>query len=481
MTTIPLNIGTQSNPARYGQDGNARLINCYVEEAGKEAKNPTPVYASAGLGDFATLTDGGSVRCFIDVDNHLYVVAGRAIYRVDSAGSVELIGGLPSDGHVTMSRNRKQPSAQIAVTCDGITKIITGTAVTDMEDSDLPPANSNFNLGGYSCFTIPDGRLFWSAIDDTSDIDALDFKSAEANPDGLVIGKALGQHAILFGTRSTEFHILSGSDAVFDRSHVINVGCYAPGSVAEVPLITNTVVTDSIAFAATDRQGAYAGICIVENLSARKISHHAVDRSVRDEPDPASITSCTWSDGGHAFYCISGSTFSWCWDSATGQWHERMSYGRQRWKVRSVQKFAGKLIAGDHYTNKLYDMSDDYKDEAGDPLIMSVQMPPVADFPNALEFSSAFFDVIPQGPGIVSGDDHDTDPEAMVSWSDDGIHFTQPRLLKLGKMGETIKRVHTHRLGQTKRGVGRTFRFSVSAKVAKGLMGAALDINRIAA
>jgi hypothetical protein len=49
-------------------------------------------------------------------------------------------------------------------------------------------------------------------------------------------------------------------------------------------------------------------------------------------------------------------------------------------------------------------------------------------------------------------------------------------------MGETIKRVKTHRLGQSKRGGGgRTFRFSVSAAVVKGIMAAALDVNKIAA
>lgn len=477
MTDIPLEIGTQSNYGRHGQDGAARLINCYAEELGKEGKHPYPVYASAGLELFATLTDGGAVRAMIDLDDYLYVVAGRGIYRVDGAGLVEQIGGMPSDGHVTMARNR---AGQIAVVCDGLVKIITGATVTDLDDADLPPPNSGFDLGGYLLFTTPSGRLYWSSIDDTG-IDPLDFKSAEANPDGLVIGKALGQHAVLFGTRSTEFHLLTGSTEVFERSHVIQVGCYAAGSVAPVPIITPQAVTDSIAFAATDRQGAYAGICLVENLSARKISTHAVDRAVRDEPDPLSITSCTWSDGGHAFYCISGSTFSWCWDSATGQWHERESYGLARWKVRSVQQFAGGLIAGDHTSNKLYRMAKAINDEDGSPLIMTIQTPPVHAFPEALEFLALYVDVIP-GVGLVNGNAEDIDPEIMVSWSDDGIHFTPPRLLKLGQAGETLKRVKTTRLGQSKRGGGgRTFRFSVSAAVAKGIMGAALDVNKIAA
>src|SRR5690606_28759579 len=93
MAIIPLNIGTQSNPGRYGQDGAARIINGYVEEAGAEAKHPVPIYASAGLADFAPLTDGGAIRGMIDVNQYLYTVSGRSIYRVTTSGTVLRIGG----------------------------------------------------------------------------------------------------------------------------------------------------------------------------------------------------------------------------------------------------------------------------------------------------------------------------------------------------------------------------------------------------
>lgn len=481
MTIVPLNIGTQSNRGRYGQDGAARLVNCYPEEIGKEGKHPIPVYAFPGLSDFATLTDGGTVRCMIDLDAYLYAVAGRAIYRVDASGTggATPIGGLPSDGLATMARNRRVPHAQIVIVCDGIVKVITNGVVTDLEDTDLPPPNAVFFLGGYFVFTHANGRFSWSAIDDTG-IDALDFASAEANPDGLLIGKAMGQVAVLFGPKSIEFWQLS-ADPAFIRSHVINVGCFAAGSVAQVPIVTASAVADSIAWAATDSQGAYAGVCLLDGFSAKKISNHSVDRAVRDEPDPLSITSCSWSDGGHAFYSISGSSFSFCFDTATGQWTERESYGLERWKVRSVQQFAGRLIVGDYTDNKLYVMSNDAFTEGSDPLVMTIQTPPVHSYPELLEYLAIYLDVIP-GVGLASGAAQDIDPVVMVSWSDDGINFTSERSLKLGEMGQTVRRAKATRLGQSKHGGGgRTFRFRISAAVAKGIMGAALDVNKLAA
>ncbi len=482
MTTVPLNIGSGSNPGRYGQAGAARLINCYVEEAGKEGKEPAPVYGSDGLGDFATLTDGGVVRAMIDLDAYLHVVAGRAIYRVDSAGTggAVPIGGLPSDGMVTMARNRRVPNAQIVVVCDGIAKVITNGVVTDLTDSDLPPANSVFFLGGYFVFTHANGRFSWSAIDDTG-VAPLDFASAEANPDGLLIGKARGQNAVLLGPRSTELHLL-GETPAFTRAHVINVGCYAAGSVAEAPVTTKNVVSDSIIWATADIQGSYAGICLLDGYTPRNISAGKVGLDTAIEAaNPDTITSCAWSRGGHSFYNISGDNFSWTYDTATGEWHERQSYGLNRWKIRTVHQFAGGLVAGDYTANKLYRMGPSYFTETTDPLVMTIQTPPVHSYPELLEFLSLYIDVIP-GVGLATGSAQDITPVIMVNWSDDGINFGPDREIEIGTLGQTVKRVMTHRMGQSKRGGGgRTFRFRISAAVAKGIQGASLNVNKIAA
>lgn len=481
MTTIPLEIGTQSNTGRYGQDGAARLINCYAEELGKEGKHPVPVYGSAGLASFATLTDGGVVRDMIELDGYLYTTAGRAIFRVDGEGDggSSPIGGLPSDGTVTSAYNRAK---EITVVCDGIAKVITGETVTDITNPNLEPSTSVCSLGGYKIHTCARGKFQWSGIDDAHSFDALDFATAESQPDEIVIGKVLGRQFLPFGTKTIEFWNLTGEgNSAFTWQHTIDVGCWAAGSVSEIPVLTPTVATNSIAFAATNRDGGYASICLVENGAARVISHQSVDRAVEAEPLRSSITSCAWSEGGNSFYCISGSTFSWQWNSRTGQWNERQSYGLDRWKVRSVRSFGNGLVAGDYTSNKLYRMGRSYYDEAGDPLIMTIQTPPVHSFPEAIEFLALYIDVIP-GVGLVSGNTEDMDPEMMVSWSDDGIHFTNPRFIKIGQAGQTTRRAKTTRLGQSKRGGGgRTFRFSISAAVAKGVMGASIDINRLAA
>jgi hypothetical protein len=58
MPPVPISLSTESNPTRYWHEGAARLINAYVEQVGKEGKQPWIVYAIDGWKDFATLKLG---------------------------------------------------------------------------------------------------------------------------------------------------------------------------------------------------------------------------------------------------------------------------------------------------------------------------------------------------------------------------------------------------------------------------------------
>ena len=73
-----------------------------------------------------------------------------------------------------------------------------------------------------------------------------------------------------------------------------------------------------------------------------------------------------------------------------------------------------------------------------------------------------------------------TDPELMVSWSDDGGHtWSAERRVALGGIGYNQRRAVLRRLGQTGP-QGRTFRISCSAAVAKALLGASIDATTLA-
>jgi hypothetical protein len=105
----PIALGSQSNPGRDEQAGDARLINCYVEQAGEDGVTQLPIYACDGFESFATLATSGTSapRAMLALsDSALYVVSGTKLVKLNaSATETAITGTLSGSGIVTMARN----------------------------------------------------------------------------------------------------------------------------------------------------------------------------------------------------------------------------------------------------------------------------------------------------------------------------------------------------------------------------------------
>lgn len=464
MPTKPLNLGVRSNPGRYPSAGAARLINAYAEEAGSEGVMQWPIWCADGLVAFSTLSGTGGVRALIELDGYLYVVAGRVIYRLDQTGTATILGGMASDGHVGIARNRKA-TPQIAICCDGLTMIVEGGTVTQVTDPDLSPAIDVCHIDGYFIYLSANGKLTSSNIDEGSAIEAADFAEAEGNPDGGSRVIANGRDLLVFGPKSLEvWQNVGNPDFPFGRSAVVERGLIAPGAV--------TLAGDAVAFIDQDRI-----VRVLDGYTPKRISTHAIERIIEDEPTLSTITATSWTRQGHTFVCFSGTTFSIVYDMTTGLWHERASYGLDRWKVSFVEEFNGQLIAGHYNQSKLYTMSPDVYDEDGDALIWTVQAPAVHAYPNRVRVNRLDLRLVP-GVGINSTDDWNENPSVMLDWADDGTTFGNQTSANLGVMGDSQATVAFRRLGTTKPH-GRTYRISMSADVVKGIMGASIDYEPV--
>jgi hypothetical protein len=477
MPLVPLALGSGSNVARHGFEGAARHINCHLEQIGEEGKHGEAIYAVDGWRAFATLVNGADVRAMLTVGSTLYAVAGRLVYAVDLSGTATHLGTIAVDGLVTMAANRKAPNPQIAIVCGGLYYLVENNILTQVNDADLPAPVAVLEADGYFIFIIQDGRFFISEINDGLTITALDFAKAEALSDPLVMGATRGRDICLFGTRSLEFwQNTGGADFPFSRVNAANIGCLAAGSVAEVTAVINGATVDSIAWAATDEQGGYLGVMLLNGYAGLKISTHQVDRDIQSEPSPAAIRAFTWSRKGHVFYAITGTGFTHVYNTVTGRWHERASYGLSRWRASCHAKLAGMDLFGDYDANRIYRMTDEDHDEAGEPLVMTVQTPPIHAFPGRLQFHELHVDVVP-GVGRNSSDPAQADPKLMIDWSDDGgHHWSTQRQESLGAEGERLKRVVSRRMGVAR---SRTYRLSCSAAVVRGLMNAQINIERL--
>jgi hypothetical protein len=510
MPIIPIELGTQSTPGRLPAAGNARHINCFCEPAGNEAKAAKPVWGCAGFLNYATVPGSGGVRLLFEVDGVLLVVAGRTVSRLVSGGAPVVIGGIATDGPVYAARNRRSPNVQVGIVSDGVYAVYDSGTLTTISDPLLAAPTSIDYLDGYLFFSERRGRISRSEEDDATLFDGLAFTTAESDPDSLVRVIRNERTLIAFGVKSGEFYNADPSvdPFAYSRTATMGTGCAAAGSVARVQQTVMWIADDKT----VRRLNGYSG---------EKVSSYAVDRFIATIADLDQVSALTYTMGGNTFYTINAPEGTWEYNLATGLWHERQSYGLDRWRVSCVVEFDGKLICGDYASPNLYEMKVNAYSEAGADLVMTVQTPPVHAFPYLASMSELHIDFVPgvglreEGTpftGIIPGipgiggtpiglllaltrggtpgtPDVETvefavsnavvsDPELLLDWSDDGgINWKPTRFLKLGKLGQTQKRIKTLRLGQTG-SQGRVFRVRFSASVVRGLIGMSANVER---
>lgn len=461
MPTQPINFGLTSQPGRFGPEGGARLINAYAEETAQDSKAPWALYCRPGLNAFATLT-GGAFRGAIPLGSVAYVVNGPQVDRVDSLGTVLNIGAFGGTGPVFMARNRKSPNAQVIIVSGGLRALIENDTVSEITDTDLPPPVGVDSIGGYFVCAIADGRYFWSSIDEGTTWNALDFASAESDPDGLLGVVARGQEIILPGPNSIEFHALTGSSSVFERvpQSTLQLGCL---SVAAMKLINGVPI-----FPASD--------CTVRMLSAyspERISTHDVERSIDAMADKSLLTAQVFSMAGHHFYCLNGPDFTWVCDLLTRNWYQWQSYGLDRWRVEGFVNINGKMVAGDYDSGVLYEIDATTNDDADTNLIWKMVSGPVGAYPGRVIADELYIDMVP-GVGLNSTDEHEANPQLMLRVSDDdGKSWSDEMYQSVGRIGDYKRETSFLNLGASGED-GFRFEISMSAPVSRCLQRAAL-------
>lgn len=465
-----LPLALQANASEHGLDQAEILENAYVEPRKTSAGTVLDILASPGLSDFATLSASG-VRAIYPRDTDALVVAGANLSKVTTAGAVTSIGSVPASGHVSIAQNRANP-VQYGICFNGTLYMYTNTTLTQVMDADLLAPNSVCFHGGYFVISTLTGALQASEINDGTAWDALDYDYAQKSSDGLYRVISRGADIVAFGPKSMEFWVQYAPEIglPFQFSTAKSAGLLAPGGLAQVAYTTPTGTSDVWVFPATSHEGKYTGICVLEGYSLNKISHPGVDRDIEDESDPTSLVATSWVQGGHGFYCISGTAFSWQFDTYMGKWYRRSSYDASRWRVSQVAALGQDLIAGHHNDTALYTMARGTHDEAGDPLIWRVRTPRLHAFPSEIELNELHADVIP-GVGLASGDDENINPSIMMRWTEDGENWSSERWRSMGVQGAGRQDVRWNGLG-TCRKRGRIFEFSASAAVVRGLRGA---------
>ncbi len=471
---VAVDFGHTSNPDKSGFGSAQRLLNGYAEALGQAAKSPLPIYATPGTSRFDQDPTGlnGPCRGMLYVYGQgLYVVAGTTAALFDDNGNATPVSGTIGGSSLVIMAANQRPSPQIGIVADGVYYVLdTGTnTISQPNLATLPAPNSVTFLDGYLVFSIPDGRIFHTALNDALTVNALSYATASSRSDGLRRIVTFRGALIALGESSLEIWEDAGTTpfAFAPIRADIDIGCIAEHTVA--------TVADALMW--VDHNGVVRQLTASEPV---RISTHALERAISD---------LTWDErralravythfNGHDFYAVTSPYWTWEFDLATGLWHERQSGGLPNWFAQGFESFNGKVVIGSSQDASLHMLDDAAQTESGKPYLFLAQSAPLHAFPKGLIVDQLDVDIIP-GVGITGGDVDAANPKLMLDWSDDGGHsWTGGRVASLGRVGERSAVASFHQLGATGR-AGRTFRLSSSSSVMRGILNADARIRPI--
>ena len=472
MSWLPLALATRSNPSRFGFEGAARLINCYSEQTGSDAKNPTAVYATEGLDTWLT-PFAGKIYAMLKTDTMLYGVTGTKVWGIDLNDVVTIIATLPIEGPCYLAQNRRSPTTEIGLVTVTDTKyyVITGLTMAAVTTGVIGTPTSISARDGYFILTTTFSRYQITGEDNATSLSGLDFGKAQRSPGDIIRSIPTEIDIALFKPNSIEWHQNSPSTtATFPFVPVANIELGLLSAQAAVRLDRDTF------WLASD-----GTIRRMEGYGGTIISTPAVERAIGMIADKSTIAAFGWNAQGigHSFVAFTSPEWTWVYDVREGTWHERKSYGLDFWRISAVVEWQGRVIAGDYANGRLYDMRGDLNDEAGDPHIMITQTAPSDAFPYPVQYHAVTLDVVPGVGTNTPTKPQDQNPQVVMTYSDDGGRtWSTERHAEMGRQGATNARVKWHRLGMGRRN-GRTFRFSCAAAVARCFQSAALDVEKL--
>lgn len=327
--------------------------------------------------------------------------------------------------------------------------------------SDLQPEGVE-HIGGYFIFWRGDGRIYASDLLST-EIDELNFATAEASPDGITFCKALGKILYIVGPDTTELWTIStgsGFPLVPLASATLEIGSQAAGTVKRLG--------DGFAFVGKDSQ-----VYLVKGSGHTTISTPYVSRLI-EGTDHDDLSALTWTRAGNEFYTLQGDGWTVEYNATTGLWHTRYSGADRQWIAGHAAEAFGETIVGHRVTGDYYTLEPDLFTEAGEEMLWGFDTPVIHAAPDGLEFQR--IDLVTETGDGISGA---TPGYLMLSWSDDnGRSWRGNRQISLGREGEYNKTVTARDLGPTGP-KGRMYRVRISDAVTRSVIDMAIDAKAV--
>lgn len=464
MAAIPLPIASYKLPSP--QASSARLLNCFVEQTQPtNPKGPILLRRAPGISDFADVGTG-PIRAATVMADVLYVVSGTEVYSIDSVGSGTLLtGSIPGSERLSIANNGADAVAVRPLLNTGYSwDTGTVTQITDtVYTTDFGGAIAVAFVDGYLCFAAPGGQTVFNTGVFALTFNALDFFQAEGESDfinGLIVDH---RELIVPGTTSTEIWYnaqnLTGSPFSRSPNGLIELGVAAGLSLEKQD--------NSVFYLAND-----LSVRRLQGIRPLRVSQHGIEAQIQRLALNTDGFGMSYTQEGHLFYVLTfpsdGRTF--VYDATTNEWHERESYGLNRWRPNWIIEAYGKQLACDSQSGKVGILDPDTHEEWGEPQRVELTFQSV--YGEGQRATHQRFELEHNaGYGLTTG--QGSSPLATLKMSDDGGEtFRSMGLQSLGERGKYKTRTKWHRLGSSR---DRVYQLEISDPIPLFVLNALLE------
>lgn len=463
MLPIPFAVGFYQSPSL--PTAAQECVNHYVNIPENAALSDAQLFERAGLTSVGTAGSSPN-RGSVEMAGVGYHVNGGSLYSHTTSDVITSLGSIPNTNYVSMAHNGEKLC--IVVPGDSAWVYSTAGGLVEITDPDLATPDSVVYKDGYYVFTDTAGQDWRvSNLNQPGVLNALDFGSAEADPDPIVCGHVAGSELYICGTRTIQpFQNIGGVGFPFQA---IYGGTIRKGVIARHSLVN---IDGGFAFVGGGLNEK-AGIWAVSGGVPIKLSTDAIDHAIQQYPESENkqATGWTYSLDGEQFvaFNFTSQTFVYQVQASrkTGRpvWVEfgsgaGSSMGRSR--ITSVIKLGGRLLAGDTKSGNIGLIDVDAHSDYGETYRCTFSTQPFAadGLPYLVPTIEPTYEA-----GVGSSTD---DPLVELDWSDDGRTWHTGLSRGLGKQGEYTRRSIFRRLGRVPR--FRMFRFHVSDSVKRRVL-----------
>jgi hypothetical protein len=324
-----INYGTGIYRRDLGNFPELTLINMFVERS-KTSEQGFALQSRPGLGLLATAGSGPI--------NGMFCKAGTLSGDVFSISNTTLYRGTTALGSVagTGTASWAGGFGEVLVTRGTTMRRYNGTALSNVTFPDSANVRAVTFIGSLFVAVRGDtsGKFYWSAPLDGTSWDALDFATAEREPDSLLDIASLGDNIWLFGQQTLETWAHTGDatlpftrieQVAFDQG-IMDTGC--------------VVAADNTLFFIGSKRMVFR----IGDVPVR-VSDNGIEERLQDATTARMFT--FWYQG-HEFVCIRTNTQTLAYDCSTQEWCEFQT-SEGNW-IAAYAAMSGKVAYFGHST-----------------------------------------------------------------------------------------------------------------------------------